>query len=471
MRTRGLIRAYDSQIQIAQRFMDAAIIAGVFVFAVWLRGAPWNDKYTIATTACILFFYLFASVTRLYQSHRIGGLASEARPVVASWVATVGSLMVLGYVLKSGADFSRIAVGIAIVLTPMVLIAWRWLVRVTLMQLRSNGRNNRSVAIVGAGEAARELAASIRSRPWTGLNVLGFVVPCGDETDSKLALQDGSVMPRLGDIDDLYRRARANEIDVVYIAVPLNDRETIDSILRKLGDTTVSLYLVPDMYTAGIMQGQWVTIGTVPTISIIDTPTLGIGSWVKRLEDIVVSVLVLGIMAIPMALIAIGIKLTSKGPVLYVQKRYGVNCAPIDVYKFRTMTVTETDEQFTQARPADPRVTPFGAFLRRTSLDELPQFFNVLAGTMSVVGPRPHPIALNEEYRGKVDAYTLRHKIKPGITGLAQINGYRGQTPHDGAMKDRVRHDIEYINGWSIWLDLKIMLATPLALFRGENAH
>ncbi|MCZ7599509.1 MAG: sugar transferase [Gammaproteobacteria bacterium] len=190
-----------------------------------------------------------------------------------------------------------------------------------------------------------------------------------------IRLDNSVVVPVLGDTEILFEQARNNQVDIVYIAIPLSQKANIDNILTGLGDTTVSMYIVPDLYTAGIMQGHWVAIGSVPTVSVIDTPMLGVGSWLKRIEDIVVSLLVLAVMALPMIVIAVLIKLTSKGPVLYVQKRYGVDCRPIDVYKFRTMSVTESDDEFTQATPNDPRVTPVGSFLRRTSLDELPQFF------------------------------------------------------------------------------------------------
>jgi putative colanic acid biosynthesis UDP-glucose lipid carrier transferase len=172
-----------------------------------------------------------------------------------------------------------------------------------------------------------------------------------------------------------------------------------------------------------------------------------------------------------MLVIAIGVRLGSPGPALYKQTRYGANGKPILVWKFRTMRVMESTSEFTQARKNDDRVTGFGRLLRRTSLDELPQFFNVLKGDMSIVGPRPHPVALNEEFRTQIMGYMLRHKVKPGITGLAQVNGYRGETDTHEKMEHRIRYDIEYINNWSLWLDLVIILKTPFTLLRGENAY
>ncbi len=465
----GLIRAYDSELQIFQRFADAVIIFACFALAVWIRGIEWNDKFTIAAMFTVVLFYLFSKPANLYQSYRIGGILEEIKPVIATWTVTVASVIIIGYGFKVAQDYSRLAIAVVIVTVPTALIAWRFAVRRVLMWLRVQGRNTRSVVVIGINETALDLGMSIVAQPWTGLKVIGYVTP-QDEKRSEVVLADYTRIPVLGDVGDLYELARANRVDIAYIAVPLSQRKLIDKILATLGDTTISMYIVPDIYTADIMQGHWVTVGSIPTVSVIDNPLRGFGSWLKRLEDIVVSVIVLAMMAIPMAIIAIAIKATSKGPVFYIQKRYGLACEPINVYKFRTMTVTETDEEFKQATANDPRVTPLGSWLRRTSLDELPQFINVLKGEMSVVGPRPHAVAHNEQYRGRIDSYTLRHKIKPGITGLAQVYGHRGQTSSDGAMAVRVRHDIEYINSWSIWMDLKILLATPLVLIKGENA-
>lgn len=206
-------------------------------------------------------------------------------------------------------------------------------------------------------------------------------------------------------------------------------------------------------------------------ISIYETPFAGIDSMIKRMEDIVFSLLILCIIAIPMMLIAIGIKTTSKGPIFFKQTRYGMDGEKIRVWKFRTMTVTEDGEKVMQAKRNDNRITHFGGFLRRTSLDELPQFFNSLGGSMSIVGPRPHAVAHNEEYRAKIHGYMLRHKVKPGITGLAQINGFRGETDTLDKMEGRVKYDLLYIQTWSLILDVKIICLTVFRGFVGKNVY
>jgi putative colanic acid biosynthesis UDP-glucose lipid carrier transferase len=219
------------------------------------------------------------------------------------------------------------------------------------------------------------------------------------------------------------------------------------------------------------MHGEMSHIGDIQTISVYDNPMKGGAAIVKRFEDVVLSTIILSIIALPMLAIAIGIKLSSKGPVIFKQHRYGLNGKRIDVWKFRSMTVTENADVVTQAKKVDARVTKFGAFLRRTSLDELPQFINVLKGDMSVIGPRPHAVSHNEEYRKVVDYYMLRHKVKPGITGWAQVNGWRGETDTVEKMNKRIEFDLEYIRNWSLWLDFKIVLYTVWRGFRDENAY
>lgn len=470
MSNRGLIRPYDSQLQLFQRIVDALLIIASLRLAASIYNVPWHDQYMIFALVLVGIFYTSSKITHLYQSYRVGGMIEEIQRVTATWVLTIAGGLVFGYVFKTTHIYSRVAIGIAIIGTPLILIVWRWVIRQILMSMRNHGRNTRSVVIVGTNQTARELARSIDARPWTGLRIKGFVSEKDEIEDKNFESEDENIFSLVGNLNNLYEKARSGGVDMVYIAIPLNEQKVINEILHNLGDTTVSIYLVPDMFLSGIMQGHWVTVGAIPTVSVIDSPVQGFDSVLKRLEDVVVSLLVITVMTIPMALIAIGIKITSAGPVIYKQKRYGYDCKPITVYKFRTMTVVDDDNEIVQAKKYDNRITPFGSFLRKTSLDELPQFFNVLKGDMSVVGPRPHAVAHNEEFRKRIEAYTLRHKIKPGITGLAQINGLRGLTETDASMTQRISKDLEYINNWSIWMDLKIILATPFALIKGENA-
>lgn len=468
----GLIRQFDHQLGILLRLADAATIVGLLFIIKQLYLAGWNTRYSLTAISAVALFFLAANVNHLYRSYRLGGLLEEMPRLIMSWLMTLAGLLVLGYVLKVTHTLSRVTLGIWAISTPMVLLMLRWFIRRMLSELRRNGRNTRSVVIVGVNENARRLAAEVLDTPWTGLNIIGFV---SRRLEGSVSVSHGrgkiAEVPVLGGLEELYERSRAGGVDIVYIATPTSDQQAIESMLENLGDGTASIYLVPDIHTASIMQGHWVTLGSIPTVSVIDNPTLGLDAVAKRIEDLVLSTFAVVLFAAPMLVIALGVKLSSPGPVLYRQRRYGLNGESFEMLKFRSMRVTESDQEFTQARRNDTRVTPFGAFLRKTSLDELPQFFNVLVGEMSVVGPRPHAAAHNEAFRSRISGYMLRHKAKPGITGLAQVNGFRGETDTDEKMKERVRFDIDYINNWSIWVDMMILLKTPFALMSAKNAY
>ena len=258
--------------------------------------------------------------------------------------------------------------------------------------------------------------------------------------------------PYRGKVDDLLERARKGDIDEIYIALPMAAVQRIRHFIAMLSDTTVDTFIVPDLYSYSTHTTEVRMIGNMQAVSILST---------------IITILISPLMLI----IALGIKLTSRGPIIFKQDRYGLSGQKITVYKFRSMRVMENADVVIQATKQDPRVTRFGSFLRRKSLDELPQFINVLQGRMSIVGPRPHAVAHNEEFRRIVDNYMIRHKVKPGITGLAQVNGYRGEVDTLDKMEKRVQYDIDYIQNWSLWLDIKIIFKTMTKGFSGENAY
>jgi putative colanic acid biosynthesis UDP-glucose lipid carrier transferase len=258
---------------------------------------------------------------------------------------------------------------------------------------------------------------------------------------------------------------------MIYITFPMRAEQRIRTYLSKLGDTTASVYIVPDFFVFQMLSARWNQIDGLPVVSVFETPISGIDGVLKRGFDLVVGILALAIVAAPMALIAIAIKLTSPGPIFFRQKRYGLSGEQIGVWKFRSMRVCENGDQVKQASRTDDRITPLGRILRKTSLDELPQLFNVIDGSMSLVGPRPHANAHNEQYRSLIDGYMLRHKVKPGITGLAQVNGARGETETLDKMERRIEFDHRYIREWSLWMDVKIIVKTALVVFRQENAY
>jgi len=275
----------------------------------------------------------------------------------------------------------------------------------------------------------------------------------------------------LGSISALPDYVRSHGVDTIYIALPMASQPRILKLLEELRDTTASIYFVPDIFVSDLIQARVDTIGDLPVVAVCETPFYGFNGLVKRLEDYVLASLILVFIAPLLIAIGIGVKLSSPGPVLFKQRRYGVDGRKIVVYKFRTMTVVEDGDVIKQATKDDQRITAFGGFLRRTSLDELPQFINVLQGRMSVVGPRPHAVAHNELYRKLIRSYMIRHKVRPGITGLAQVNGYRGETDTVEKMTARIEYDLAYLRNWSLVLDLQVILKTIVVVLRKQNAY
>ncbi len=465
-----MLKSFDHQLDLIQSLVDSILMVVLLIIIVQIYpdSPAWNDKYTIVAGSSVIFFFIGAKVNSLYRSYRIGGVITEVRPLMVTWTVTVLGLLLLGYSFKSTHELSRVVLGTWVLSVPIVLLFFRGILRHALDKIRSTGRNTRTVMIVGVDDNAQALAKNIINMPWMGLKLDGFI---SEDHSGVVYEQDGQEWVVKGGMEFLYTAARENRIDSVYLAIPMRKITMLDEIIKRLGDSTVSIFLVPDFYTAEFMQGSWHAIGDMPTVSVIDGPMQGIDSWLKRFEDIVLSSLALVVLAVPMAVIGLAVKLTSPGPVLFKQERYGMNGHAILVWKFRSMTVTENGHDFVQATKNDARVTPLGRLLRKTSLDELPQFFNVLSGCMSIVGPRPHAVAHNEEFRGKINGYMMRHKVKPGITGLAQINGCRGETDTNEKMEMRVRYDVDYICNWSIWLDIAIILKTPLVLIRNEDVY
>lgn len=277
--------------------------------------------------------------------------------------------------------------------------------------------------------------------------------------------------PYRGKVEDLLERARKGELDEIYIALPMAAVQRIRHFIAMLSDTTVDTFIVPDIYSYSTHTTEVRMIGNMQAISILSSPFDDGGAIIKRAEDLILGTIITILISPLMLIIALGIKLTSRGPIIFKQDRYGLSGQKITVYKFRSMRVMENADVVIQATRQDPRVTRFGSFLRRKSLDELPQFINVLQGRMSIVGPRPHAVAHNEEYRKIVDNYMIRHKVKPGITGLAQVSGYRGEVDTLDKMEKRIQYDIDYIQNWSLWLDIKIIFKTITKGFSGENAY
>jgi putative colanic acid biosysnthesis UDP-glucose lipid carrier transferase len=450
------------------KLTDAVLI----VIGLWainrFYDKTWADL-VMAGLIAVPVYLLVGDFCRLYRTWRSEPLWRENLVLGAVWVITVALLLLMAYLSKTSADYSRLVLTTWFVAMPVLLMSWRVGLRSVLTGMRSRGYDIRKVAVAGSGKGSARVVDIIRQSPWMGLKLIG-VFDDQPPTDTIPPVAGPSLA---GEIKDLLALVRDREVDVIYMDLPLGaaDSAHARALIDELADTTVSVYLVPDSFLIEPFRGRWVNLDWLPIISLFETPFYGLTGRFKRIEDLVLASLILTVAAVPMLLIATAIRVTSGGPVLFKQKRYGLDGKEIDVWKFRTMTVCENGDRIMQARRDDDRNTPLGSFLRKTSLDELPQFFNVLQGSMSVVGPRPHAVAHNEHYRTRIKGYMMRHKVKPGITGWAQVNGWRGQTDTLEKMEHRVEHDLWYINNWSPMLDLKIVLLTALKGLTGRNVY
>ncbi|HDS7994989.1 TPA: undecaprenyl-phosphate glucose phosphotransferase, partial [Klebsiella pneumoniae subsp. ozaenae] len=410
----------------------------------------------------LVVFQMIGGITDFYRSWRGVEFSVELILILKNW--SLSFLLTLGFVtLFSDFDltfrtfiFWYLAVCAGFVVT-------RSLIRALAGFFRRIGYNKRRVAFAGSLPAGISLLETFRKQPWLGFEVKGIY------EDSFSGTYDLELYA--GKISDLINEARKGTIDRIYIAMHMRDEVAIKNMVSQLTDTTCSVLYIPDVFTFNILQSRTEEINGVPVVPLFDSPLNGINMVFKRLEDIIVSSLILILISPILLVIATAVKTTSKGPVIFRQVRYGMDGKPIKVWKFRSMTVMENDDKVIQATKNDIRVTKVGKFLRSTSLDELPQFFNVLFGQMSVVGPRPHAVSHNEQYRSLIQGYMLRHKVKPGITGLAQINGWRGETDTLEKMEKRIEYDLLYIRGWSIWLDLKIIFLTVFKGFINKSAY
>lgn len=465
---RGLVRHNKSAIAMFERAMDAVLIGISLWIAIYIYDVTWKDRETLMLACAVGLFVFFAQFHDLYRSWRGASVWKEIGPLWMAWLSVALTLLLLAYTTKTSADYSRLVVLTWFITTPILLALWRSTVNMLVGLCRQQGFNTRRVAIVGARDLGTRVSNLMLTAPWMGLTPLGFYDDRSPVGSRPLHAEANQVV---GNLDYLVKQAHAGDIDIVYITLPMCAEKRIQKLIAKLSDTTVSVYIVPDFFMFDLLNACWTNVGDLPAVSICETPFYGVDGWVKRAEDLVLATLILIGISVPMLIIAMGVKLSSPGPVIFKQCRYGLAGQMIEVWKFRTMKVCENGEEVKQATRDDPRTTKFGAFLRRTSLDELPQFINVLQGTMSIVGPRPHAVVHNEQYRKRISGYMLRHKVKPGITGWAQVNGWRGETETLDKMQGRVEHDLDYIRNWSLWLDLRIIAATCWKGFCGRNAY
>ncbi|MCX7807878.1 MAG: undecaprenyl-phosphate glucose phosphotransferase [Deltaproteobacteria bacterium] len=450
------------------RFVDALGIAGVYGVLLFIYDPYFRHVDAIAILLAIVLFEFTAHGFGVYHGARGLPLLIEAGRVWGAWAVTSAMLLGIAFITKASQSFSRVITVGWFVSTPFVLSVFRFVIRQVFGWLRRKGKYQKKVGIAGVTDIGIHLSHRILATPELGMHLVGFY---DDRNAERLPALPPSFQELAGNFQDLVEHARQGKVEMIYIALPLRAEQRIAELVEALSDTTATVYFAPDFRTFDLLHGRWSMLGDVPVISIFETPFYGVDGVVKRIEDLVLGTLALIIAAPIMIITAIAIKLTSKGPVFFKQKRYGLNGEVIEILKFRSMYVQEDGPVVKQATKDDPRITPVGRFIRRTSIDELPQLFHVLSGKMSLVGPRPHAVAHNEEYRKQIRRYMLRHKVKPGITGWAQVNGWRGETDTLEKMEKRIEYDLEYIRKWSIFLDIWILFLTIFGRKVRQNAY
>ena len=455
---RQLLEQPLTRAALAQVMLDPLVAVGALLVCAFAFGETFEGPYLIL--ALIVFSLTFPGT-----APKGTGLRALAGDVLASWFVIVALLLLIGWATRTLGSFDQRVVVAWTLATPVALFAARALMPVVLLRLLSAEGVQRVAVIAGESELGRKLAERIQATPFLGIRLAGFF-----EDRTRERLGDIKLGGTLGSLDQVAEYAKTHHVDLIYVTLPMASQPRILKLLDELHDTTASIYFVPDIFLFDLIQARMDTIGGMPVVAACETPFYGINGLIKRASDIVLASAIL-VLVLPLMLsIAIGVKLSSPGPILFKQRRYGLDGKEIVVYKFRTMTVLEDGNVIRQATRNDRRVTRFGAFLRSTSLDELPQFFNVLQGRMSVVGPRPHAVAHNEMYRRLIKGYMIRHKVKPGITGLAQVNGLRGETDTLDKMQARIEHDLDYLRNWSLQLDLQIAAKTIFVLLKKQNA-
>jgi len=386
--------------------------------------------------------------------------------ILLAWCWTAGLLLAMGFATGHIDQFATPVVVNWLWFAPACQLAAHWALRKAAPHLvRLQGPALRAV-VVGMNEQGCSLADRLVGAGDTGIEMVGFF------DDREPERQHGRERHRLlGRLADIAAYVKAHKVQLIYLSLPMASQPRIRELLDALKDTTASVYFVPDMFVTDLIQGRTDSVCGLPVISVCETPFRGPAGVLKRISDVVLASLILVLIAPLLLTIAVAIKLTSPGPVIFRQRRYGLDGEEIVVYKFRSMTVTEDGDAIEQARRNDVRVTRLGAILRKTSMDELPQFVNVLQGRMSIVGPRPHAVAHNELYRPLIKSYMVRHKVRPGITGWAQVNGFRGETDSLEKMEGRIRCDLDYLRNWSLRLDLYIILKTIRLVFQDTAAY
>lgn len=457
----------DSHVNLGRSYfykiIESILDPVILIFSLWilafnLEGAI-KPPYLILSV--VVFSLTFPGASRLRLS-----VERVIFNILLYWLWIAGILVLVGFATNYIYRFPTSLIINWLWIAPVAQIAGNLMLRRTTAKLLKMQGPAQQVVIVGMNNQGVSLADNIGDGGYSGMEMRGFF---DDRSEVRRHQQDKYKI--LGKIDQLAEYVKKYRIQNIYLSLPMIARPRILQILDDLKDTTASIYFVPDMFITDLIQGRSDSVCGVNVISVCDTPFRGLNGILKRASDVLLTLIILILVSPIMVFIAIMVKIGSSGPIIFKQRRYGLDGEQILVYKFRSMAVVEDGGIIQQAKKNDQRITKFGALLRKTSLDELPQFFNVLQGRMSIVGPRPHAVAHNEMYRTLIKGYMVRHKVKPGITGWAQVNGYRGETDTLDKMQARIDYDLDYLRNWSLQLDLFIILKTVRLVFKDSAAY
>lgn len=424
-----------------QNIDEKYFLIAILIFAVGFPGTWYDEKSKVQQLFNILSDWMFVVIVVLFIDYSTNYLQAFPRQMINLWL----------------------------LVTPIVIFFLHLIVDCYLNSQLYRESLTRRALIIGVNILGLRLKHIMDTDQTLALKCQGFF---DDREITRLKVEIGFDGEVLGKLHDVSEYAKEHHIEVIYIALPISQQPRMIELLDSLKDTTVSIYFVPDIFVFDLIQARIDDVGGIPVVAVCESPFSGINGVIKRLSDYLFATIILLAISPLMAIIAVLVKLSSPGPIIYKQKRYGLDAEEITVYKFRSMTYSSKPiHDVIQATRFDERVTPIGKILRQTSMDELPQFFNVLQGRMSIVGPRPHAVAHNEMYRKMIKGYMVRHKVKPGITGWAQVNGLRGETETIDKMEARLQYDLDYLRQWSLVLDIKIIIRTILLVFKDQHAY
>ena len=427
---------------------------------------PLRGRYLLVGVLAFLGAFEFLGPARIGSTELRRSPSLVFLDLAARWLALLGLIGILLYLAGLPAGFNYRPLLAWALVSPLTLHTAQFVARYMLTRSALAEGPLRRAVIVGLNDLGLRVEHALRSEQLLRTQVLGYF----EDRSGERVLEAGTT-PILGDFRDLAAYVARHNIEQVYVTLPMNRAPRVMSMLDALHDSTASIYFVPDLFAFNLIQARFDSLNGIPIVAVRETPFYGASWLLKRASDIAIAAAALVFTAPLLLLVCLAIRLDSRGPVVFKQKRYGLDGREILVYKFRSMRVTEDGkEAFTAATRKDSRITRVGAFIRRTSIDELPQLINVLEGSMSIVGPRPHPVAMNEHYRRAIPSYMVRHKVKPGITGWAQVNGYRGGDDLE-SMRKRIEFDLAYVRHWSLWLDMRILFKTLSVIWTDPSAY